>query len=161
MKQIISLYFILFSSIIFAQDKIDTITINNNGKLTIEIDQRINNIITTKENDSCPITKKNTVKKETIKSNNSDPCATQNQINGYKIQIYYSKNRTEADKVKNEFERNFPNISTQVVYFTPDYRVLVGDYLSKNSASSDIKKLKSKYNNAFAIPHKVLCRKAK
>lgn len=161
MKQIISLFFILFSSIIFAQEKIDTIIINNNGKLTIEIDQKINNIITAKENDSCPIVKKAPVKKETTKSNNSDPCATQNQINGYKIQIYYSKNRAEADKVKNEFERNFPNLSTQVVYFTPDYRVLVGDYLSKNSASSDIKKLKTKYNNAFAIPHKVLCRKAK
>jgi hypothetical protein len=162
MKQIIALFLFISSITLYAQEKIDTIIIENRGKVTIELDQNINKIITSKENESCPfVTKKNTNKKDTPKANAADPCATQNQINGFKIQIYYSKNRAEADKVKNEFEKIYPNMSAQVVYFAPDYRVLVGDYFTKNSAAPDIKRLKNKYNSSFAIPYKVLCRKAK
>jgi len=159
MQRIITLLFLLFSLCISAQE-IDTITIENKGTLKIELDSKINKIITAKENENCvTITPKNT-KKET-KTNSSDPCANQNQINGFKIQIYYSKNRAEANKVKAEFENTYPNLSAQVVYYAPDYRVLVGDYFTKKSANPDIKRLKSKYNSAFSIPYKVLCRKAK
>ena len=162
MRQIIIIFFLFFVARSFAQEKIDTIIFENKGKLTIELDQSINKVISGIENETCPFVSPKTItKKETPKPNTSDPCATQNQINGFKIQIYYSKNRIEADKVKNEFEKKYPNLSAQVVYFTPDYRVLVGDYLTKNSAASDIRKLKSKYNSAFSIPYKVLCRKAK
>lgn len=161
MKNIFYILLIFISTSIYAQNKIDTITIQNNGKLTIELDQRINKIITAKENESCPITAPKTVKKEPLKNTSSDPCANQNQINGFKIQIYYSKNRADSDKVRNEFEKSYPNLSAQVVYFAPDYRVLVGDYFTKRSADPDIKRLKNKYNSSFSIPYKVLCRKAK
>ena len=155
--------FILLSVFSNAQEKIDTVVIRHNGTLKIELDERINDIITTKEKTSCPVVVKKVVEKKEVapKANASDPCAYQTQLNGFKIQIYYSKNRAEADKVKNEFERSYPNLSAQVVYFAPDYRVLVGDYFTKNSASSDIRKLRSKYNSSFAIPYKVLCRRAK
>lgn len=162
MKKFITLFLIFSSFFAFAQEKIDTITINNKGTLKIELDQRINQVITAKEDASCPVAvKKVVVKKEAPKANAADPCATQAQINGFKIQIYYSKNRSDADKVRNEFENSYPNLSAQVVYFAPDYRVLVGDYFTKSSASPDIRRLKSKYNSSFAIPYKVLCRKAK
>ncbi len=161
MKQIIALILFICSLTVSAQEKVDTIIIENKGKLTIELDQTINKVISAKESESCPLTSKKTPKKETPKATSADPCATQNQINGFKIQIYYSKNRAEADKVKAEFEKNYPNMSAQVVYFAPDYRVLVGDYFTKNSAAPDIRRLKSKYNSSFTIPYKVLCRKAK
>lgn len=161
MRKIILLLLFFTSIVISAQEKIDTIIIQEKGKLTIELDEKINNIITAKEKETCVIATPKTVKKDTNKANSSDPCANQNQINGFKIQIYYSKNRSDADKIKNEFERAYPGMSAQVAYFAPDYRVLVGDYFSKNSANPDIRRLKSKYNSSFAIPYKVLCRKAK
>lgn len=162
MKNFITFFVMLFSTILFAQEKIDTVVINNNGTLKIELDQRINQVITAKEDASCPVAVKKVVeKKESPKATAADPCATQTQINGYKIQIYYSKNRADAQKVKNEFDNSNPHLSSQVAYFAPDYRVLVGDYFTKGSASSDIRKLKSKYNSSFAIPYKVLCRRAK
>lgn len=162
MKNFIALLLMLFTTVVFSQEKIDTVIIQNKGTLKIELDQRINQVITAKEDASCPAPiKKVVVKKDPPKANASDPCATQTQINGFKIQIYYSKNRGDADKVKNEFERAYPGMSAQVVYFAPDYRVLVGDYFTKSSANPDIRRLKSKYNSSFAIPYKVLCRRAK
>ena len=154
--------FVILSVFSNAQEKIDTVIIHNNGTLKIELDERINQVISIKEKTSCPVVVKKVVeKKETRKASASDPCAYQTQLNGFKIQIYYSKNRAEADKVKNEFERSYPNLSAQVVCFAPDYRVLVGDYFTKSSAAPDIRKLRSKYNSSFAIPYKVLCRRAK
>ena len=154
--------FIVISFFVNAQEKIDTVIIRNSGTLKIELDERINQVISIKEKTSCPVVVKKVIeKKEAPKPTSSDPCAFQTQLNGFKIQIYYSKNRAEADKVRLEFERTYPNLSAQVVYFAPDYRVLVGDYFTKSSASPDIRRLKSKYNSSFAIPYKVLCRRAK
>lgn len=162
MKNFITLFFIFTSILLSAQEKVDTVVIHNNGTLKIELDHRINQIITAKEDTNCPVAVKKVIeRKETPKVNSADPCATQTQINGFKIQIYYSKNRSDADKVRNEFEKSYPHLSAQVAYFAPDYRVLVGDYLTKGSASPDIRKLKSKYNSSFTIPYKVLCRRAK
>jgi thioredoxin-related protein len=162
MKKFIFLFFILFSASLFAQEKIDTVQIINNGTLNIEIDSRINNVIKNREDATCtyvaPV-KKNVEKKAVVKSN--DPCAGTPQVNGFKVQIYYSKNRADADKVRNEFSSSYPDMSAQVTYYAPDYRVLVGDYFSKSSASGDIRRLKRTYNSAFTIPFKVLCRKAK
>ncbi|WP_312355984.1 SPOR domain-containing protein [Empedobacter sp.] len=162
MKKFIFLFLITFSSCVFAQDKIDTVQIINNGTLNMEIDSRINNVLKAKEDAVCSYTttvKKPTEKKPVIQSN--DPCAGTPQVNGFKIQIYYSKDRKDAEKVRNEFARSYPDLSSQTAYFSPDYRVLVGDYFTRASASKDIRRLKSKYNSAFSIPFKVLCRKAK
>lgn len=161
MKKLIVLFLAIFSTSAFAQEKIDTVQIINNGTLNIEIDNRINTVLKNKEDATCtyvaPV-KKTVEKKVVVKSN--DPCAGTPQVNGFKIQIYYSKNRSDADKVRNEFSRLYPGMSAQTAYYSPDYRVLVGDYFSKSSASRDIRRLKKNYNNAFSIPFKVLCRKA-
>jgi len=162
MKNFVLIFLIIFSSFSYAQEKIDTVLIKNNGTLKIELDQKINQVITAKEDATCPVPVKKVVeRKETPRASSNDPCANQTQINGFKVQIYYSKNRSDADKVKNEFERSYPNLSAQIAYFAPDYRVLVGDYFTKSSASKDIRKLKSKYNSSFSIPYKILCRRAK
>ena len=168
MKKFIVLFLFIFSASAFAQEKIDTVQIINNGTLNMEIDSRINNVIKAKEDAVCtytsptkkPIDKKPIDKKPVVVKSN-DPCAGMPQVSGFKIQIYYSKNRADADKVRAEFNKIYPDISAQVVYYAPDYRVLVGDYFSKSSASKDIRRLKSNYNSAFSIPYKVLCRKAK
>ena len=152
----------MFSVSIFAQEKSDTIQIINNGTLNMEIDSNVNRVLKSKEEAVCSYTapvKKSRDKKHVVKSN--DPCAGAAQINGFKIQIYYSKNRADADKVRNQFNQSYPDMSAQVAYFSPDYRVLVGDYFTRQSASKDIRRLKSKYNSAFTIPFKILCRKAK
>lgn len=163
MKKFIVLFLFIFSASAFAQEKIDTVQIINNGTLNMEIDSRINNVIKAKEDAVCTYTTptKKPVDKKPVVVKSNDPCAGMPQVSGFKIQIYYSKNRADADKVRAEFNKTYPDMSAQVVYYSPDYRVLVGDYFSKSSASRDIRRLKSNYNSAFSIPYKVLCRKAK
>ncbi len=164
MKKFITFVFLLTGFCAFAQESIDTVFINNTGKVTIELDPEISNFLTNKEKTSCAITtpkNNNTPNPTKPKNNSSDPCAGKTQMLGYKVQVYYSKDRAQADKVKAEFSKNFPSISAETAYMAPDYRVLVGDYFSKSSANSDIRKIKSKYNSAFAIQYRILCRKAK
>lgn len=163
MKNLLTVFAFLFFILANAQEKIDTVKINNNGTSTIELDSRINAFLKAREDASCAVEVKRLPerKPEAPKGTASDPCANQTQISGFKIQIYYSKNRKDADKVKQEFDRDFPNLSSQVVYYAPDYRVLVGDYFTKGAANSDIRRLKSRYNSAFSIPFKVMCRRAK
>lgn len=164
MKNIISFLFVMLCFTAFAQETIDTLTINNNGKIIIELDPEINNYITSKEATTCPVatTNRNSTTPNTKpRTNNTDPCAGQTQMQGFKIQVYYSKDRAQANKVKDEFNRNFPSISAETAYMAPDYRVLVGDYFTKSSANADIRKIKNKYNSAFAIQYRILCRRAK
>ena len=167
MKIVKKILTFVFLTIIFqgkAQINVDTVRIEDAGKISIEMDPEIAKFINNKENTSCAVVRTTTKPTTTTtrpRNNPSDPCAGKTQMPGYKIQVYYSKNRAQADRVKREFEANFPSFSTEIVYMSPDYRVLVGDYFTKSSANTDIRKIKSKYNSAFAMQYRILCRRAK
>lgn len=165
MKKILTFIFLIIYFQGNAQVNVDTVRIEDTGKISIELDPEIAKFINNKENTSCavvkPTTKPTTGTTTRPRNNSSDPCAGKTQMSGYKIQVYYSKDRAQADKVKREFESNFPSFSTEIAYMAPDYRVLVGDYFTKSSANSDIRRIKSKYNSAFAIQYRILCRRAK
>jgi len=49
MKSYIIIFFTMFSISIFAQQKIDTVKIINNGTLNMEIDSSIYNVLKTRE----------------------------------------------------------------------------------------------------------------
>ena len=79
---------------------------------------------------------------------------------GYKIQIFYTKDRAKAEKIQSEFNAKFPNLSSEIKYLQPDFKVLVGDYLTKNSAGKDFNRLKRVYPGSFIIQFPVRCRTA-
>ncbi|WP_395092999.1 SPOR domain-containing protein [Vaginella massiliensis] len=164
MKNLFSLLIVFLCSISFAQETIDTLIVQNNGTVMIEMDPEINRYITSIEKTSCPVASTRpapTTNTSRPKPNTSDPCAGKTQMLGYKIQVYYSKDRAQANKVKEEFSRSFPSFSAETAYMAPDYRVLVGDYFTRSSANADIRKIKGKYNSAFPIQYRILCRRAK
>ena len=49
MKKFIVLFLFIFSASAFAQEKIDTVQIINNGTLNMEIDNRINSVLKAKK----------------------------------------------------------------------------------------------------------------
>lgn len=90
-----------------------------------------------------------------------DICRNQAKVLGYKIQIFYSKSRDEANKVRQNFSRQFRGITPELVFARPDFKVLVGDYFTKKSAGQDLKKIKKKYPSSLLVSWRVYCRKAK
>ncbi len=126
------------------------------GKISIDIDKRLENLVKSKEQKVC---KKN-VYVPPKKLTPADKCATQQKIMGYKIQIFYTKDRAAADKVKNDFAKQHPGLTPELIYASPDYRVLVGDYFTRQSAGSDLRKIQRTYPAAFTVQWRVWCRKA-
>lgn len=126
------------------------------GVANIILDKQLENLIRAKEKSVCV---RDTPKQPTI----IDPatrCAKQNKIMGYKIQIFYTKDRNAANKVMDDFRKSYPNLTPELIYASPDYRILVGDYFTRSSANNDLRSIKRNYAGAFAVQYRVWCRKA-
>jgi hypothetical protein len=126
------------------------------GNLTIDIDSRLSELINFSDKKDCPNLKLEPPRKLTP----AEKCVNQNKIMGYKIQILYTKDREAAEKVKNDFARQNPGYTAELVYLAPDYRVLVGDYFTRKSAGPDLRKIQRTYPAAFTVQWRVWCRKA-
>lgn len=54
--------------------------------------------------------------------------------NGYRIQVINSSNRDEANTVKAEMLRRFPEQKTYLLYKAPNFKVRVGNFLTQREA---------------------------
>ncbi|TDM00135.1 MAG: hypothetical protein C4K58_02520 [Flavobacteriaceae bacterium] len=89
-------------------------------------------------------------------------CQKYPKVMGYKIQIYYTKDKNAAIAYMNAFRKRMPGLPPpELVFHSPDYKIQLGDYLSRQSAAADLKRIKAAYPSAFAVQAKVWCRKAK
>src|SRR5690554_6647182 len=48
--------------------------------------------------------------------------------NGYRIQIYSGKEREAANKTREEFLKNNPNIAAHLIYQQPNFKLRIGDF---------------------------------
>ncbi len=89
-------------------------------------------------------------------------CRQNPRILGYKIQIAVAKSNQEANEIKSFFRNRFPNIKVETdASLRPNYRILVGSYVSKQSASSDLSRIRSQFKSARAVQYRVFCVEAK
>lgn len=158
------LFFVLLMgfSLVYSQkaksDSLYVFTKNeqNGGEFSMEIDEDLAKLMMSKEKTVC----NKPVYVPPKKLSPADKCATQQKIMGYKIQIFYTKDRDAANKVKNDFSRQFPSLTAELIYASPDYRILVGDYFTRSSASPDLRRIQKSYPSAFSVQWRVWCRKA-
>lgn len=54
--------------------------------------------------------------------------------NGYRIQVINSSNRDEANSIKAEMLRRFPEQKTYLLYKAPNFKVRVGNFLTQREA---------------------------
>lgn len=162
MHKLLSLILLIGFSVSFAQSaKNDTLFVIkkdsiSGGEFSMDIDEGLAQLMMSKEQKVC----NKAVYVPPKKLTPADKCATQQKIMGYKIQIFYTKDRNAAEKVKNDFSRQFPNLTPELIYASPDYRILVGDYFTRQSASSDLRRIQRTYASAFSVQWRVWCRKA-
>ena len=165
--------FSLFSVNFFtAQQVIKNDTINGTP-LTIVMDQKVNDLLADIE-DKCA------TPSTTFSGNNegrtSEPkiavpereltdaeiCRRNPRIMGYKIQLAVVKSNEEAREVGMFFRRRFPNMKVEIdASLRPNYKVMAGSYVSKQSIASDLSKVRTYFKSAIPIQYRVFCVEAK
>lgn len=88
-------------------------------------------------------------------------CARNTKMQGYRIQIYFSKDRAQWEPTEKSFRAKNPGTDVLLKYSAPHYRILVGQYLTKNSAQADLIKYRRDYPNAVIANWDIWCKSAK
>ena len=78
---------------------------------------------------------------------------SENAPDRYKIQVY-SGNRSDAEVAKTKVYSSFNEWKATLVYETPNYKIWVGNFRTRLEADRALKKIKSRFPNAFIFKPK-------
>ncbi|MEC3876598.1 SPOR domain-containing protein [Chryseobacterium salviniae] len=93
---------------------------------------------------------------------NAEICRRNPRILGYKIQITTVKSNEEANEVKAYFRKRFPNLKVETdASLRPNYKILAGSYFTKQSAASDLSRVREYFKSAIAVQYRIFCAEAK
>lgn len=76
-------------------------------------------------------------------------------IDGFTIQIYAGMKREDALNAKKNLAISLPDLSSEVEYAQPNFRVKVGKYYTRIDAQQDYMAVKKYFPTAIVIPDKV------
>ncbi len=68
----------------------------------------------------------------------------------YKIQIFYGNN-SDANTALSKFKRSFPETNGTIIYNTPSYKVLVGNYKTRLEGERNLKIIQKQFEHALLI----------
>lgn len=92
------------------------------------------------------------------KNSTAEICRQNPRIMGYKILIATAKSNDEANKIKVDFRQNFPTLKVEVdASLRPNYKILAGSYFTKESARSDLRKIKTIFKTAISVQYSIFC----
>jgi hypothetical protein len=74
---------------------------------------------------------------------------------GYRLQIMFSNDRSEAYTAKSKIYKQFPHESCYVIYEQPYYKLRVGDFTNRFEATDLLNQMLSTYVGAFIVKDKV------
>lgn len=83
---------------------------------------------------------------------------TRRSVDGFTIQIYSGQNREEAMNTKKKMTTDLPDLTANLQYQQPKFRVTVGKYYSKLEAYQDLSTLRSIFPAAILVPEKIVIR---
>ncbi len=83
---------------------------------------------------------------------------TRTFIDGFTIQIYSGQNREEAMNSKKKMITDVSDLTAELEYNQPKFRVRVGSYYSRLEAQKDLLRLKRPFPNAILVPEKIMLR---
>lgn len=83
------------------------------------------------------------------------PIWSEYDFQGYRIQIYRGTSRKDAERAKQRSYQLYPRITPYLVYRSPTYRVLVGDFLESREYINIYNTLKREFPMAMVVPASV------
>lgn len=93
---------------------------------------------------------------------NAEVCRKNPRILGYKIQITTVKSNEEANEIKAYFRKRFPNLKVETdASLRPNYKILAGSYFTKQSAASDLSRVREYFKSAVSVQYRIFCAEAK
>lgn len=69
-------------------------------------------------------------------------------IKGYRVEIFFGQ-RKDAEKVKSEFLKKYQEWPIYVVWQQPNFKVQIGDFMTKLQAEKTQQEIKSLYPNSY------------
>lgn len=79
---------------------------------------------------------------------------TNKNILVFKIQLY-NGNETQAYAVKRNFEADFPEYRTKIIYKTPEWKTHAGNFRTRLEADRALNIVKIKYAGAIVLEEKI------
>ena len=107
-----------------------SVSLAQNGKVIIEADERINNLLD----------------KQTKLNKSKDG------VSGYRIQLKNTSSQKDANALRERFNSAFPNLKSYLNYDAPYYKIRVGDYLTKMESQKDLNEIRKAYSGAYIVP---------
>ena len=71
-------------------------------------------------------------------------------IKGYRIQLFYGSEKA-AYKIKDEFKALFPDINTKIIFSSPQWKVQVGNFITRLEADRTLTSIKKEYPGAIIL----------
>lgn len=127
----------LFAEIGLGQNRIIT---SNFGNLNIQWDESIQKMV---QSENCPADPPEEIKPEYCRGN--------------RIQLFYSKDRKEAEEMMKSAKSYFPELIVNLDYVSPDYKVKAGYFSSRESAQESLKKAKFRFSSSLIVDETFRC----
>jgi hypothetical protein len=80
------------------------------------------------------------------------------KIDGFRIQIIAFSgvnSKILIEKTAEQFKQHFPNISCNISYFEPNFRLRAGNYRTKLEAYKDLHKIALLFSGAFVLKDQI------
>lgn len=71
-------------------------------------------------------------------------------IKGYRVEIFFGQ-RKEAERVKSAFLKHYSKWPIYIVWHQPNFKVQIGDFMTKLQAEKAQQEIKSQYPNSYII----------
>jgi cell division protein FtsN len=110
---------------------------------------------TTQRTDSVIATKNVNAKIDAVLDSIDRFNLTKKFVDGFTIQIYSGQKRDEAMNTKQRMNAEVTDLSANLQYVQPKFRVTVGSYFNKLDAQKDLSRLKRHFSTAILVPEKI------
>ena len=74
---------------------------------------------------------------------------------GYRVQVLMTNKRQEALEAKQKLESTYPFCPVYLIYDAPNFKLRIGDFVSKTEALSSYFSMKSEYTAAFVLEDRI------
>lgn len=83
------------------------------------------------------------------------PPATQVQINGYRVQIFFDSDKSKVDNARMQFAKTNPKVETYITYKAPNYLLRVGNFRTQMDADRLKAEVSTQFPTSFIVQEKV------
>lgn len=127
-------------------------------RVTAPVDTVRDSPVVQKEFRTVPFTKTVNAKVDAVLDSIDRFNLMRRSVDGFTIQIYSGQNREEAMNTKKKMTTDIPDLTANLQYQQPKFRVTVGKYYSKLEAYQDLSRLRKSFSSAILVPEKIAIR---